>query len=253
MQKGNKNSGTVTPLRKRRSGKQGPENILRQLNPTEEALFYLHEVVGKFEKSLPPPTRFRAIIFGSSRVKPDDAAYKETMQFAEALSVKGVDIVTGGGPGIMEAANAGAMKGRRQNPRAWSWGICIDQVYERFEPPNSHLSRAYRHGNFFTRLHQFARLGANGVFVVMPGGVGTFLELGMIWQLLQVKHLKGCRLIIADLMWHGVIEAFKTDAVRRGYVRPDEFEHLTLVNSPREALPLVLEAFRNFKAKRAAG
>ena len=250
-----KNSGSVIPLRRRQLAKpRSADSLLNVLGaPTEEALYQLHEVVGKFERALPPPNRFRAIIFGSSRVKPGSAEYEETRAFARALSERGLDIVTGGGPGIMEAASKGAMEGRQRNPRVWSWGICIESVYDRFEPPNDFLSRAYRHRNFFTRLHQFARLGASGVFVVMPGGIGTLLEIAMIWQLLQVKHLKGCRLIIADPMWHAIIETFKEHAIARGYMRAEEAEHLTLVSSVKEALPLVIDDFKNFKKKRAAG
>ncbi len=240
--------------RSRRRGHYASPVTEVQLPATEQGLYLLHEGIGRLEKALPPPRDFRTIIFGSARVKRDDPHYRDAYELAQKLAERGIEIVTGGGPGIMEAANRGAHESGPKHGHIMSWGVCIDSVYGRIEPPNAYLSRAYQHGNFFTRLHQFARLGASGAFVVLPGGIGTLLELAIIWQLLQVGHLKNCPLIVADPMWHDVVDTVRQHAVPRGYVRDEEIErNVVLVSSAREALPIILDAHGRFKKMRAAG
>jgi len=248
-----KNSGKTIPLRRRnneiRSRSNGdPVSLLNGLTSTEEVLFKLLEGIGDFEQTLKPPKFFRTIIFGSARVEPETPVYEETRRLARELARRGVNIVTGGGPGLMEAANRGAMEGR--NHKALSFGVCIEQL-NRNEKPNEYLRRAYRHRHFCTRLHQFARLGGSGAFVVMPGGVGTTLELALILQLLQVGHLRDVPLIAIGEMW----SEYKHWALRSmtpAYANATELERLQVVATVDEALPIVIEAHQRFKARRAA-
>ena len=164
------------------------------------AVLGLWDVVNSITRLRPSRReRYRVTIFGSARVKPGTFGYEETKRCAAELARLGCDIITGGGPGLMQAANEGASA----NPeRATSIGIRVDLPFE--QEVNSFVGRAFEHRTFFTRLHQFVL--TSDAFIVAPGGVGTVLETLMIWQLLQVHHLKDTPLILVGNMWPGLIE-----------------------------------------------
>ena len=143
--------------------------------------------------------RYRVTIFGSARVKPGNFGYEETKRVAAALAEMGCDIITGGGPGLMQAANEGAATAP---DRAQSVGIRVDLPFE--QEVNAFVTEAFEHRTFFTRLHQFVL--TSDAFIVAPGGIGTVLETLMIWQLLQVRHLQDTPLILVGKMWPGLIE-----------------------------------------------
>ena len=142
--------------------------------------------------------RYRVTIFGSARAKPGTVAYEETKRAAKALAALGCDIITGGGPGLMQAANEGvdAADGSK------SLGIRVDLPFE--QEVNPFVELAFEHRTFFTRLHHFVL--ASDAFIVAPGGIGTVLETMMIWQLLQVRHLDKTPLILVGKLWPGLIE-----------------------------------------------
>lgn len=142
--------------------------------------------------------RYRVTIFGSARAKPGTIAYEETKRVSKALAVMGCDIITGGGPGLMQAANEGVdLAGE-----AKSMGIRVDLPFE--QEVNPFVGLAFEHRTFFTRLHHFVL--ASDAFIVAPGGIGTVLETMMIWQLLQVHHLEQTPLIMVGKMWPGLVE-----------------------------------------------
>lgn len=147
--------------------------------------------------------RYRVTIFGSARVKPGTFGYEATKRCAAVLAKLGCDIITGGGPGLMQAANEGAASAPA---RAKSIGIRVDLPFE--QEVNSFVGQAFEHRTFFTRLHQFVL--TSDAFIVAPGGVGTVLETLMIWQLLQVHHLNSTPLILVGEMWPGLITWAKT-------------------------------------------
>ncbi len=143
--------------------------------------------------------RYRVTIFGSARAKAGTFGYEETKRLAAALAEMDCDIITGGGPGLMQAANEGAATAPA---RAHSFGIRVDLPFE--QEVNAFVTQAFEHRTFFTRLHQFVL--ASDAFIVAPGGIGTVLETMMIWQLLQVRHLEKTPLILVGKMWPGLIE-----------------------------------------------
>ena len=147
--------------------------------------------------------RYRVTIFGSARAKAGTFAYEETKRAAAALAEMGCDIITGGGPGLMQAANEGAATSPE---RAQSVGIRVDLPFE--QDVNAFVTEAFEHRTFFTRLHQFVL--ASDAFIVAPGGIGTVLETMMIWQLLQVGHLEDTPLILVGPMWPGLIDWART-------------------------------------------
>ena len=143
--------------------------------------------------------RYRVTIFGSARALPGTFGYDETKRAAAALAAMGCDIITGGGPGLMQAANEGAATAP---DRARSIGIRVDLPFE--QDVNAFVTQAFEHRTFFTRLHQFVI--ASDAFIVAPGGIGTVLETMMVWQLLQVRHLHDTPLVLVGKMWPGLVE-----------------------------------------------
>lgn len=226
-----------------------PTSILKGLGLTaeEDALYALWHAIGLVEKAIPAPEFFRVAIFGSAQIKPDDPLYSDAKWLACHIASAGIDIITGGGPGIMEAANAGAIEGKGNN-NCRSIGLPIPLSTE--QRANAFLSNEYLHHSFFTRLHHFARFGR--VFVVMPGGIGSLLELATIWQLLQRGHMTGVPLIVVGDMWSGLIEWMTTTMVARGYVKQEEMKLVTCVPYAADALSIVLAAHQQFKLAKAS-
>jgi hypothetical protein len=140
-------------------------------------------------------------IFGSARAKPGSLAYTETRRLAQALTGMGCDIITGGGPGLMQAANEGACEANSGKDDT-SIGIRIALPFE--QDINPFVQQSFEHETFFTRLHHFVL--ASDAFIVAPGGIGTVLEAMMIWQLLQVGHLEGTPFLMVGRMWPGLLE-----------------------------------------------
>jgi len=147
--------------------------------------------------------RYRVTIFGSARAKPGTFAYEETKRLAAALAEMDCDIITGGGPGLMQAANEGAAS---RPERVRSIGIRVDLPFE--QDVNSFVGMAFEHRTFFTRLHQFVL--SSDAFIVAPGGIGTVLETMMIWQLLQVGHVTDVPLILVGKMWPALVDWART-------------------------------------------
>jgi uncharacterized protein (TIGR00730 family) len=144
---------------------------------------------------------YRVTIFGSARIQPGSPAYESVKQLAADLTKMGCDIMSGGGPGLMQAANEGALS---VDPKALhrSVGIRVDLPFE--QAVNPFVGQAYEHRTFFSRLHHFMII--SDAFVVVPGGIGTLLELSLAWQLLQVRKLYNTPLILVGKMWVELVE-----------------------------------------------
>jgi uncharacterized protein (TIGR00730 family) len=149
--------------------------------------------------------RYRVTVFGSARAQPGTYAYDEVRRVAAALAEMGCDIITGGGPGLMQAANEGAADAGAPE-RNRSVGIRVDLPFE--QEVNPFVEQAFEHKTFFTRLHHFVL--TSDAFVVAPGGIGTVLELMMVWQLLQVRHVHDTPLILVGKMWADLVEWART-------------------------------------------
>jgi uncharacterized protein (TIGR00730 family) len=162
-----------------------------------DSILGLWDVVNNLTRLRPSRRdRYRVTIFGSARLQPGSFGYEETRRAAAALAEMDCDIITGGGPGLMQAANEGAASRRVQ-----SVGIRVDLPFE--QNVNAFVTEAFEHRTFFTRLHQFVL--ASDAFLVAPGGIGTVLETMLIWQLLQVRHLEDRPLILIGGMWPGLV------------------------------------------------
>lgn len=169
----------------------------------QAAMFQMWDAVNQLSEIPPPPCdRYRVTIFGSARLQPTDPLYQDVRHLASELTRLGCDIVTGGGPGLMEAANQGSVDGDPHN-QTQSIGLRIDLDFE--QQANPFVEQLHHHRTFFSRLHHFVLL--SNAFVVVPGGLGTALETLMVWQLLQVKKLnQDLPLILVGEMWQGLVD-----------------------------------------------
>ena len=224
------------PAAKKRSGND-PTYIL------DKAIYQLWETINDLDQIQPERVEhYRVSIFGSSRIRRGDPVYDEVKKLSFELAHMGIDIVTGGGPGLMEAANSGAIEGQIES-HARSFGLAIHLPSE--EQSNPFVDKVFRHRTFFSRLHHFVRLSS--AFIVMPGGIGTALELFMVWQLLQVKHMKEHPVICVGTMWTGLIDWIRESMVTKGLVSPPDLDVVSVVPSAEEAIPIIRASYERFK------
>lgn len=222
------------------------EGVRRVLKDT---LFGLWATVNNLSRLRPSRReRFRVTIFGSARTNPDHWVYDEVRKMCAGLSALGCDIVTGGGPGLMEAANRGAYEGD-PNASADSIGIRIHLPFE--QSSNPFVEQAFEHESFFTRLHQFVLM--SDAYIVAPGGIGTLLEASMIWQLLQVRHLD-VPLVFAGSMWKGLVEWAGEQMLRPGFelAKPADIAIPICVAGADEAVAAIRPHFEKWKSEHEA-
>jgi len=188
--------------------------------------------------------RYRVTIFGSARPEPGHWVYGEVKRLANAFASMGCDIVTGGGPGLMRAANEGAAEAQEQGR---SIGIRVELPFE--QHVNPFVEQAYEHESFFTRLHHFVLI--SDAFVVAPGGIGTVLEAMMIWQLVQVRHLHDTPLIFVGPMWRELVAWVERYMLRPGFelVSPADVAIPRCVDTAEEAIELIRVSQERWRAQ----
>ena len=205
----------------------------------ERAVTGLWEVINDLTR-LRRTTRqnYRVTIFGSARLKAGTPAYLGVKKLAAELTSMGCDILTGGGPGLMRAANEGA---HTIDPKGLhrSIGINIELPFE--QEVNPFVTQAFTHRTFFSRLHHF--MIASDAFVVVPGGIGSLLELSLAWQLLQVRKLYNTPLILVGPMWAGLVEWARNAMLVEGSELAGEVDFMIphCVNSIEETIALIQE------------
>lgn len=155
----------------------------------------------------PPYDGYTVTVFGSARIPETSERYQDVVEFAKNLARLECNVVSGGGPGIMEAANRGAMAGKLANSPVKSVGINIELPFEQTENP--YLDERFPHKTFFTRLQHFTAI--SDCFVAFYGGIGTVLEILTVLQLMQVKKIEKRKLILVGSMWPGLIKWFESE------------------------------------------
>jgi uncharacterized protein (TIGR00730 family) len=190
--------------------------------------------------------RYRVAIFGSARAQPGTFVYDEVKRVAAAVAAMDCEIVTGGGPGLMQAANEGA----RSAGAPGSVGIRVQLPFE--QDVNPFVEQAFEHETFFTRLQHFVM--ASDAFVVVPGGIGTVLEMLMIWQLLQVRHVDGVPLILVGKMWKGLVDWASTSMLdpRLHLANPDDFKIPQCLETADEAIAVIRALHGKWQSARQA-
>lgn len=177
-------------------------------------------------------------IFGSARSRPSDKVYQDTVEIAKKLAQNGYGIITGGGPGIMEAGNKGAVKG--DGP---SIGLHIRLPHE--QSCNEYVKTRLNFRYFFVRKLMFIKYAQ--AYVVMPGGIGTLDELFEAFVLVQTKRIKPFPIILYNsAYWKGLVEWIRTSMVEGGYINEHEIDLIVLKDTPDE----VVEYMRSHVALR---
>lgn len=171
-------------------------------------------------------------VFGSARSEPGSRDYEDARAMGFALAQAGYDVITGGGPGDMEAANRGAREAGGD-----SVGLCIELPRE--TKPNAYLTHRLSFRYFFIRKVMFVK--HSRAFVVMPGGFGTLDELFEALTLVQTKKIDPFPIILAGdrTHWQGLLDWIQNSLVARGKVRAEEAAILQLAETPQDVIELL--------------
>ena len=181
--------------------------------------------------------------FGSARFEEKDKWYEVARELAKMLVKADFAVVTGGGPGIMEAAAFGHKEGQKKaNIKSHVIGLGIKLPHEqRF---NKAVSVRARFERFSSRLDNFMLL--SNIVIVAPGGVGTLLELFYTWQLMQVKHICHVPIILLGDMWKGLLYWLKKDPLKKGFFENRDYDLLFHAKSADEAIKVIDKAYEEY-------
>jgi uncharacterized protein (TIGR00730 family) len=176
-------------------------------------------------------------IYGSARLKPASPYYKLATVIARKLSDAGFAVISGGGPGIMEAANKGAHAGK-----APSVGLNIELPHEQSGNQWQDISLRFRH--FFTRKVTFVK--NSDAVIVMPGGFGTLDELAEVLTLIQTKKSRHVPIILVGAeFWDGLLSWFETKLAPMGLINPDDMKLMQVIDDPNKVLEAVLAFYED--------
>ncbi|MBK5209829.1 MAG: TIGR00730 family Rossman fold protein [Flavobacteriaceae bacterium] len=179
-------------------------------------------------------------IFGSARVKPDHKYYLLAENIAYKLTTHGYGIVTGGGPGIMEAGNKGAHRGK-----GISVGLNIELPMEQHDNPYIDSDKSLDFDYFFVRKVMFVKYSQG--FVVMPGGFGTMDELFEAITLIQTKKIgKFPIILVGTKYWSGLIDWIKNTLVNEGSIHLDDLDLISIVDTEDEVLDVINTFYKKY-------
>jgi len=184
---------------------------------------------------------FRVAIFGSAKIEKGDPNWNLIYDLSKKIADEGMDIVTGGGPGLMDAASKGHYAGSKSE-EAHSIGLQIKLPKEQRDA--QHLDIKKEFSRFSRRLDTFVEL-SNAV-IVAPGGVGTLLELFYIWQLMQVKMICNIPVILLGDMWLDLVRWIKVWPLKNKLLDKKDVDLLFLVNNIEDAIVIVKKAYEEF-------
>jgi uncharacterized protein (TIGR00730 family) len=178
-------------------------------------------------------------IFGSARVKEGTKYYEMGVEVARELTALGYAVVTGGGPGIMEAVNKGA-----KEAHGISVGLNINLPFE--QKLNPYVGRGMQFRHFFVRKVMFVKY-AQG-FIVLPGGFGTLDEFFEAITLIQTRKTPQFPVILMGMeYWRGLIEWLRNHALEAGYISPEDMNIFALTDDPKEAAGLIDSYFKQHR------
>lgn len=174
-------------------------------------------------------------IFGSARTPTDHAYYMLTEEIARKLSDAGFSVISGGGPGIMEAANKGAYFGKSP-----SVGLNIQLPHEQSGNPYQDISQTFQH--FFARKVMFVKFAA--AYVVMPGGYGTLDELSEALTLVQTGKIPRIPIVlVGSKFWTGLLDWFKTTLVDEGMIAPEDLDLMQIIDEPDQVVDAIFSHY----------
>lgn len=167
-------------------------------------------------------------IFGSARLKPEDKYYQMAEKLGQLLAQNGFAVITGGGPGIMEAGNKGAAEAG-----GTSVGMNIKLPFEQKPNPYANLQIDYKY--FFIRKVMFVKYAV--AYVIMPGGYGTMDEFFEALTLIQTKRVKSFPVILMGRdYWQGLLDWLKNSMVQKDMILPFDLEMIQIIDEPEEVV-----------------
>lgn len=176
-------------------------------------------------------------IFGSARIKPGTFWYERTVDVARLLSDSGFAVISGGGPGIMEAANKGAFDGKSA-----SIGLNIQLPFESSGNPYQNVSVTFRH--FFARKVAFAKYAS--AFIATPGGFGTLDELMEVLTLIQTKMGRRIPVILMGTeFWQGLIGWMETTLVAEGMIAAEDMKLIRVIDEPQGVVDAIFDFYQS--------
>lgn len=174
-------------------------------------------------------------IFGSARTPHDHPYYKLTEEIARLLSDAGFSVISGGGPGIMEAANKGAFYGKSP-----SVGLNIQLPHEQHNNPYQNVSQTFQH--FFTRKVMFVKFAS--AYVVMPGGFGTMDELMEALTLVQTGKTRRMPIIlVGSKFWGGLVDWFRQTLLLENMIGPDDMDLIKVIDEPEQVVDAIFKHY----------
>jgi uncharacterized protein (TIGR00730 family) len=174
-------------------------------------------------------------IFGSARTKPDHPYYRTAEEIARQLSDAGFSVISGGGPGIMEAANKGAYYGTSP-----SVGLNIQLPHEQHSNPYQNVSHTFQH--FFSRKVMFVKFAS--AYVVMPGGFGTLDELMEALTLVQTgKTRKIPIILVGSHFWQGMVDWFKSALLTEGMIAEEDMDLVQVIDEPEAVVAAIFKHY----------
>jgi len=177
-------------------------------------------------------------MFGSARIPEGTPYYELAEKTARLLSDSGFSVISGGGPGIMEAANKGAFFGKSP-----SVGLNIQLPHEQANNPYQDISQTFRH--FFARKYMFVRFAS--AYVVMPGGFGTLDELMEALTLIQTGKARRMPIIlVCSDFWKGLIDWFRETLVREKMIDPEDMNLIQIIDDPEKVVEAI---FKHYEAR----
>lgn len=200
----------------------------------------IFQIMAEFVEGFERMARIRPSVslFGSARTKENHPYYELTVEISRALSDAGFSVVSGGGPGIMEAANKGAYEGKSP-----SIGLNIQLPHEQIGNPYQDISLSFRH--FFSRKVMFVKYAA--AYIVLPGGFGTLDELVEILTLVQTKKTRKIPIILVhEPFWRGLLDWFKTTLVEEGTINPEDLDLIKILDKPQDILDAIFTHYETF-------
>jgi uncharacterized protein (TIGR00730 family) len=179
-------------------------------------------------------------IFGSARIKPSDSSYKLAVKIAGSLARHKLAVITGGGPGIMEAANKGAAQAKGK-----SIGLNIELPHE--QRGNRYTNVPIHFHYFFSRKVCFVKYSV--AFIFMPGGFGTLDEFFEILTLVQTHRIARYPLILVGKnYWRGLLKWVDSTLARRRFISPADTQLYALTDDPEEVIQIVLDSLKRTDA-----
>ncbi len=174
-------------------------------------------------------------IFGSARFKPDNPYYQHSEEISRLLSDSGFAVVSGGGPGIMEAANKGAFSGKSA-----SVGLNIKLPHEQSGNPYQDISLNFKY--FFARKVMFVKYAS--AYVVMPGGFGTLDEMAEILTLVQTGKSKRIPIILFGTeFWQGLLDWFESSLIEAGTISPTDMDLIQVTDDPQFVVDAIFDFY----------